>query len=194
MICTYLINHNHHHVTLIWLIANERLSLVTRGWKMIVLTSLNFSNIFTNVISHIKYGHFYHLTWCFSTIEVISLVKSLFLQLVVNRPHQVTISTQVVPRDVVARASRDRAQTPLGRQLPRPPSPLHQLQPEPDQLQQDLHHLQPELGRRKREWELWSEELVSKQRGPRQGGLQPCSQVGTPNFSQPALLSPTQFI
>ena len=87
-------------------------------------------------------------------IEVISLVKGLFLQLVVNRPHQVTISTQVVPRDAVARASRDRAQTPLGRQLPRPPSPLHQLQPEPDQLQQDLHHLQPELGRRKREWEL----------------------------------------
>ena len=108
-------------------------------------------------------------------------------------PHQVTISTQVVPRDVVARASRDRAQTPLGRQLPRPPSPLHQLQPEPGQLQQHLHHLQPELGRRKREWELWSEKLVSKQRGPGQGGLQPCSQVGTPNFSQPALLSPNHF-
>ena len=71
MICTYLINHNHHHVTLIWLIANERLSLVTRGWKMIALTSLNFSNIFINVISQIKYGHFYHLTWlwCFYTCQ-----------------------------------------------------------------------------------------------------------------------------
>ena len=126
-------------------------------------------------------------------IEVISLVKGLFLQFIVNRPHQVTISTQVVPRDVVARASRDRAQTPLGRQLPRPPSPLHQLQPEPDQLQQDLHHLQPELGRRKREWELWSEELVSKQRGPGQGGLQPCSQVGTLNFLQLSLAQPNLF-
>ena len=83
-------------------------------------------------------------------IAVISLVKGLFLQLVVNPPHQVTISTQVVPRDVVARASRDRAQTSLGRQLPRPPSPLHQLQPEPGQLQQHLQH----LGRRRREWEL----------------------------------------